>query len=932
MRTALSPWGILIGHTLPTSILIALYASMLTVVHPLLSDAALEQWWTYGGALAAATCLSTGYALMLLRQGRTVHFGYSLLLFLAYIPLLYGFMSDFRELLPWDVPRWMVPQDAELYALRLLAVPLAHALFVLIVSSLQRNESGSPVRDLGIAVVIPIACYLFVQVIEPWRWDLDFERHVWVILFITLVLTFLFFLLRGVAALVLRKGPSTAATGLILRVVIALVLPLLGLALNNGLIQGVYREAQGVVGDLGHWGFYAVAVLNAVVVIWPSSPNPHIRLFQFILRATGFSYVCYFFLLFLPFLPLSIVAIIVIGIGFLLLAPILLFAVQGTQLVQDARYLVGSCSRTSLLGLFVCAFAVLPLVITAKYLWHRKVLHEALDHVYHAAPRPGGREALNPDAIRTVLDHVAGNKESRARGNTPFLTPYYNLVVLDNLTLSEGRIKDLRRIFLNEEEVDDGPVDGRMIPDRAQLDTATTRSTYQQNEQEWRTWVELSMSHHVAGQGEYVTTFTLPDGAWISDTYLMIEGRRVPGILAEKKAAEWVYSQIVNVRRDPSITRYVGPNTVEMRVFPFVKEEVRQAGFEVLHKEPFALRIDDTHVLMLGDSTHAGPTAPITTGDGSTTYISEAVKRTLTPVQRTKAFHFIVDGTDAQRARRPNIIRSIEDFLTTHRIDPSTATLHIADAYHEAHRWTDDAAQDLLTHVGNGGFFSDRAVRTIITAACTEPTSSAPLIVFVPSTTMDTGALGVWLDDLHDIAACLPEGDHFHVLRGSGTLERRSFQTPDHTLSVGAEIFDRPAVLAWPDARSPQGYLPLNGPSIVVKGDQPILTGPLNERNWQDALRLEGAWRIHQLHPTGGTEAWRQLVRSSFQAQVLTPTTAWMCLEDEAQRNALLKKQEEVLNADKALDTEEITAMSEPDIFWLILPVLLFIVLRSRRG
>src|SRR5690606_29781754 len=131
-----------------------------------------------------------------------------------------------------------------------------------------------------------------------------------------------------------------------------------------------------------------------------------------------------------------------------------------------------------------------------------------------------------------------------------------------------------------------------------------------------------------------------------------------------------------------------------------------------------------------------------------------------------------------------------------------------------------------------------------------------------------------------------------------------------------------PEVLAWPDASAPKAYLPnMVGGSISMHGADPQKDlAPMSLRNWADALALEGAWRWHQLHPEGGTPAWRALVRGSFEAQVLTPVTAWMCLENDAQRNALLKKQEEVLKGEAALDAgnDDLMRMSEPPFWWML--------------
>jgi len=250
-------------------------------------------------------------------------------------------------------------------------------------------------------------------------------------------------------------------------------------------------------------------------------------------------------------------------------------------------------------------------------------------------------------------------------------------------------------------------------------------------------------------------------------------------------------------------------------------------------------------------------------------------------------------------------------------------------------RWSEQGAERLRTHAGEGGFFSDRAVRSIVTEACSNASGSTPIIVFVASMPIYYSGLGVWLEDLDDITACLPEGGVFYSLGEPGTVDRHAFSDPMRSLNTEPETFDRPTVLPWPNASTPVAYLPDNdAPSIVVNKLVPALSNSYGQRQWMDALQLEGAWRAHQLDPSGGSRRWRELVRGSFQAQVMTPVTAWMCLEDEAQRNALLKKQEEVLNADQALDAddEDITSMSEPDLLWLLLPVLGWFLLRRRGG
>jgi hypothetical protein len=92
-----------------------------------------------------------------------------------------------------------------------------------------------------------------------------------------------------------------------------------------------------------------------------------------------------------------------------------------------------------------------------------------------------------------------------------------------------------------------------------------------------------------------------------------------------------------------------------------------------------------------------------------------------------------------------------------------------------------------------------------------------------------------------------------------------------------------------------------------------------------DMLVLEGQWRHYRLRGEGANTGWHGLVRGSFQARTLLPPTAWICLENESQRLALMKKQQETLSAAAGLDVdEEATSMSEPGLWWflLIVPIL----------
>jgi hypothetical protein len=935
MRRLLDPLGILIGQTIPAVLLfIALY-DVYQVVHPLLDAKTLAHWHRLAWMLGALIAGSAGMALWYKLRGRPVDAVAAGAGFVAFTALLYAYAVDSSALYPWDIPRWMVPPDAELYPFRFLAMPLAYALFVLVLHSLPAGHRGRPVRDLLIAAAIPLVVYLFVQVVEPWRIGIDFERHVWVVLFITLVTAFLFFLFRAALAMVRRREGKAGIWRAVFHVLVALVFPVLGLLTHQGHI-GPFG-GNGPFGDLGHPGFYWIAVLNALVVLWPSSADHRVRLLQFILRSIGFSYVLYFFFLFLPFLPLSIVAILAFGLGFLMLAPVLLFLVQGAQLLDDLRHLSAHRSRLQLGGVFLLALAILPGAITLHYYQHRSTLHRALAYVYHPDLSQAAPEHVDTDKLATVLDRIDAQQRGwRGMGgeHTPFLTAWYDRIVLDNLTLGRSKAKTLRAVFLGKvlEPEHATPRWGEPDHDVA-LTGSRVESRYDAQAEAWRSWVHLDMHYAREGQGEYVTEFHLPSGAYIADQYLMIEGRREPGILAERKAATWVYQQIVRERQDPSLMRYVAPQQVELRVFPFAADEQRQAGFEVLHPDPLVLVVDGDS-LQLGHAGTALLTTAIASNDGLLAYLPAGLTAQLPRVRRSPHVHFVVDGGTSSEAERRTMLQRIDELLDREAIDPANATLHITNASVLSLPYAEGRA-GYPGHYGPGGFFSDRAVRRILRDACLRPTAQRPIIVVAAMGNAPHYLnAGILLDDLGELGFCLPEGPLFHVLDANGALHTRHFSAPHAALPPQGLNTDA-EVLAWPDAAAPRAHLPDTPGGAVVYQEKEggADRSDLATRHWPDALRLEGRWRRSLLFPEGGTTEWRRLVRGSFEAQVLTPVTAWMCLENEAQRNALLKKQEEVLSGQAALDAgnDDLTRMSEPPLWWLLLLVLPWLWYRSRR-
>ncbi|RZK47864.1 MAG: MSEP-CTERM sorting domain-containing protein, partial [Hymenobacter sp.] len=387
----------------------------------------------------------------------------------------------------------------------------------------------------------------------------------------------------------------------------------------------------GIFGNFNTPWFYALAVLNGVLLCVPAPAQPGGRLALLGARSVLLGYTLYFFLVFLPFLPLSLLAVIAIGTGFLMLTPLVLLVVHLRILADDVAAVRGHFAGWVPRAVLVGGAAVLPLLLTADYYHARQTLHAALAYVY----TPDYAKTYDLDAaslartLATVREHKDRNRDLIMGSQQPFLSTYFNWLVLDNLLLSESKLTTLESVFgtglnrLNNWQ-SDGFARTAPAPTPAALRHLTARSTYDARQQAWVSWVDVEVGNVNPAQlaGEYRTTFALPAGCWVSDYYLDIDGRREPGILAEKKAADWVYTQIVhqNDRRDPGLLAYAGPDQLRLQVYPVVGSTPRRTGVQITHKEPVELLIDGQKVALGSADSVAHTSEPVTTPGGALRY------------------------------------------------------------------------------------------------------------------------------------------------------------------------------------------------------------------------------------------------------------------------------------------------------------------------
>ncbi|MBJ6110304.1 MSEP-CTERM sorting domain-containing protein [Hymenobacter sp. BT523] len=930
MHSLRNPKWLFLTNTFPTAVLLLLCSGEFAVVHTLLPASSVALWQAYGLALLAMGVVAACYAGTQLARQRPLGGWFSVAVLVGYSLWLCLLTVESNKLLPpGAVPRWMLPTEPLLMAWTFLMPTLAYAMLVLVARFTPDDQPHSAAPNILLAVVTPFGWWLVFSVVSwiddhtrgasaepytPGRWD-EVVGTLVVFGAVISTLSFFFFLVRALFIITQHRNGFWAETSLVWKVVITLVLPLVGLGVNNGLLfgQGFHHSDSGVFGNFTSPWFYALAALNALLLCLPDSPRPGVRLVQLLGRSAVFGYTFYFFLVFLPFLPLAIPAIILIGTGFLLLAPLMLFVVHVRQLHEDVTALQLVFSRAVVRAALLGGLAVLPLAVTGSF-WHRRqVLHEALAYVY--TPDFSKTEHIDPSALAATLAVVRQNKDRNMDflfgSQQPYLSTYFNWLVLDNLMLSEEKLSELDRIFMSASSgyrwapgwANDAPQPASSAP---QLREATASSTYDARQQAWVSWVNLEIANPVSDiqNGEYSTAITLPIGCWVSDYYLTIGHRQERGILAEKRAATWVYAQILNENRsrDPGLLAYRRANEISLRVYPVSGSEVRRTRIQLLHKEPCTLTIDG-RVLTLGDSTSAPPVAaPVALPGSGVAYVSALAKQRLPLVQRRPYYHFLLDASAGQSSAAYET--RVADVLAQPLPNGAPARFSIVNAattpVPAGADWTAQLRRTPLT----GGFYLTGAIRRVLFEAQEHPAATYPVLVAVT----DDLAQAVLAPDFQEFSSAFPESDVFYVLGADGQLVPHSLRHDARTpLATAPPAGAAVAVRAWPTAVRPRAYLPNTSTPSIVLSQRPAVPAPTAApgNRWLTGLLLSGYHQWQTFHPEATEQERIPFIQASFRAGILTPFTSFLALENDAQKAALFRKQAETLAANASLDTLE---------------------------
>ncbi len=887
---------------------------------------------------------------------RTVSLPLCLVGLLLNIGYLWLFVARFDHAWPRAVAEWMLPQTEIMFYQFALVMP---ALFY---CALRLACVDLPVRrgaDIGISfgmfVAVPLAWYAIFHIVELlahrfFRGSMEIVAIVFfagsTVLVMMAFLRLLYYLYRWLSDQFWGVTAMTAVSGLLL--------PVSGLLLNIKIPFPCDFQSVGV---------YVLAVLNGAVLIVPLPRHAGLAALTWWARSALYLFTLYFFVVFLPFLPLSLLAMIACGAGFLILAPTLLFIIHTRRLVADASALAARLGRVPVLALFLLGTVTLPAGFAARAWMDRQALTAAMNAVFS----PDLRESRVAISTRTVSHSLDSLRDMKDGIYLPFLSDAYNRIAFNGMVLPDDKMDTLSRVLLGRPAAQPNKSDrfsfflaprarsrwgggaNRPLPPRnvtlrpPALDGLTTSNGIT------RATVKLEMLNPGAGGSEFVGTLTLPDGVLVSGFWLDVAGKRKPGLIVEKKTALWVYHMIRDfTRRDPGLLIYKGEGLLELSVFPFAPNETRTVWLEFLGPSSLQSRIA-INAMPLPSATDPAPAlaTPCLVAGADACLVPGAALAQFPQAAREPIVRFILDRSVVAATNAPVIPPALCEaaaqlggrcrvtFANVESLDADLAPLSPADAAELARLPTELPAR--------GGFAPDRVIARHLLASSASG-ATVPIFVVIPA----PGSTPVRTLDLAPFASLAPDAAAYY-LWSTDHLERVTFadgsrNTAD-TLSP-----PRPVVLFRAAGRTAAALPDAAGAVFDMRGS----TGPATldvynpESNAFEAvpslatiahpdyaagLRLLLDCRAVQQNPAALDPALPEFLARSKASRILCPYTSYMVVENTAQEKTLEQRQAQALGGHHALEFEESVKSPEPGLLCL-LPVALVIVwwrLRPRR-
>lgn len=890
--------------------------------------------------------LITFVVLVLLRRA-FFHTNWLLALFslISHSALMLFAINTPSEIIPTTIQPWILNEESVFrWSITLLMPGAFISLYSLTQSFFSSlGKSTSTLIVLTTMIGIPLMWYLGVALFQP-LWMGQYSIAVSVLVGAMMVIGFLGSVIYLFDKLIHRAiDLGSDDTSLAIAALLGVIAPLAGLALNSALPFPADFQAIGV---------YAFTVFNGLVLTL-NSKSEEFRLTRLALRCMTFPFIAYFFLVFLPFLPLSIFAILALGTGFLMLTPLALGLYQGRITLNEYRSAVAQHGKTKPLSTAVFCLALLPTYFILEAVLDKRALDTTLDYFYAHDPASA---SLSESQINRSSSALKQLRDRKLGVQLPFISAAYNKIVFGDMVLSDNKIESMYRL-LTGESIPEPDISILGTPRRGQFGgwrptivPPTQETSIDKIETDFinrsSTTVRLNLRNESQDtHALYVGKLKVPEGVFITGLRLKIEDRWEAGQIFDRKTAKWIFQKITEVRRDPALLYYTSPTTLDLRVYPFPSKGTREVeiDFEFHPSNVSAISIDQQTVKL-------NPSSDQRTVVSSTGAVLLDLEKTPYAFVREPYLHFILDYSSSSHSNADEFARRIIDTQKRLKIDKfkvSAANITVSresnsDTIHDT---TDvDIVRDIvrgLTMNRTSGFWLEQAIAKEINTYAQNLNSAninhVPLFVAISDSRADLVhhlQLNNWRQLLPEFSGWYQHTNDelvWHPLESSHTAALGFVPTKMIALKGASKYHvkksDEPSMITAAKDQELTVYNPME--KLFMPLDIGHNTPPPSQ-TWEAASELWSSYKQVSTNPAVLEQQRQTFLTESRAKSVLLPSTSLIAVERASQLEMLKRKEKQSLDNHSALDFEE-KRSSEPAGWILLLGLFAYLYFQYRR-
>ena len=855
--------------------------------------------------------------------------------FMAHVAYMWAFTLNLHDIIPSAIQPWIVNEgNVGRWNFTLMMPGAFCSLYALTKAIFNKVSSETSIFAVVVGLIgIPVLWYLLVSVLQPLMLG-SFTEVVMIVFSTALITLFLAVVIRLFDNFIFKdKSLRFTEKHYVLALILGLAAPLGGLYLNKIIPFPV--DFQSTV-------IYALTVLNGLILMWKPGAEgfASIRLF---LRFLTLPFIAYFFLVFLPFLPLSLFAIIAMGAGFLMLTPLALGLFQGRITYNDYALVCSVSGPARARAIALMGFLIIPVYFTSQIYQDKAGLDRALAYFY---ANDMESVSLTDSEIERAVSALMQLRDRKAAKQLPYIAGVYNHFVFGDMVLPDAKIERMYRWLTNADlpktELDffGSPRSrsswGVAVPPKKEVEIA---SIDHELSRPGGSTVRVKLRNYANDTHSlYTGKLHLPEGVFATGMKLKIEDEWVAARVFDRKTALWVFEKITEVRRDPALLIYRSLNELELRVYPFPAEGIREVELKFEYN-PLA----DATIDIGGNVINLNPTSNKPQLMVSNGLILKAERVRRYAFERKPYLHFILDySLDSKHVANDYLLKIIQISKTLGVEKLAITAANVGSADIEEIRIIDVQSEteivkeiEAIQLAERGGFWIKRALASEILRA-----SNVQEAVYVEQTPIFVvlagdhfaGDVDISLKEWHWL---IPDMEQWYLFQNNTLVPKPVFEGigggPVAVFKRGETVqvasVSRQAVLNVESSESLAVYSLAE--KRFVAFDDYIQSA--SSAAWRKAAEAWKSAKQSALNPASLEKNRPKLLSVSRDLSVLLPSTALIVVESDSQWKMLERKEKQSLSNHSGLEFEEKQA-SEPAWWLMALILLIFVYWKERKS